>query len=224
MKKITNTSKNSHLEWLMGGNPNAIEAQEAQGQKELVESSQLPRKTNDYDVKVKKQYKKMGIKILKETEGDDLFFDVILPEGWKLESTDHSMWNKLVDNKGRERASIFYKAAFYDRDSFISFNRRISSRIDRLGFHEGNYEIIEGEYVSRNTPYVGRVTDYDDTVLFETEHIKCDVEYVKEDGRKYYSDEYKTKSRKVEEKLKNDCLKYLKKKYPKYEDVNAYWD
>lgn len=45
-KKVKNTAKNPRFEWLFGGNPNAIEAQEQQGQKELLESSQLPIKVN----------------------------------------------------------------------------------------------------------------------------------------------------------------------------------
>ena len=34
--KIVNTSKNSKPDWLFGGNPSAIENQEAQGQKEIL--------------------------------------------------------------------------------------------------------------------------------------------------------------------------------------------
>lgn len=125
MKKVTDTSKNPHLDWLMGGNPRAIEAQEAQGQKELVQSSQLPRKLNGGGISQKdayEEYIKMGIDITEDAKADSdpLFIAVTLPEGWKVESTDHSMWNLLKDNKGRKRGSIFYKAAFYDRDSFIN--------------------------------------------------------------------------------------------------------
>src|SRR6185436_8068032 len=44
-------------------------------------------------------------------------------------ATDHSMYTDLVDDKGRVRASIFYKAAFYDRKADISFKRRFSIRV-----------------------------------------------------------------------------------------------
>lgn len=121
MKKITNTSNNPNPQWLFGGNPNAIEQQEANGQLELIESSQLPRKSMPYGSDTKEEYAKRGIEIISETEGDDLFFDVKLPKGWELKSTEHSMWNNLVDEKGNIIASIFYKAAFYDRSSFIRF-------------------------------------------------------------------------------------------------------
>ena len=46
MKKTTNTEKEPRFEWLLGGNPNAIEQQEKQGQQELVASLQRLRAHN----------------------------------------------------------------------------------------------------------------------------------------------------------------------------------
>ena len=119
---ITNTAKKPALGWLFGGNPGAIEAQEAQGQKELTESSKLPVKVNSpRGANAADKYNEMGIKVIGQDDGDELFLNVVLPDGWKLKPTDQSMWSKLVDSKGQEVASIFYKAAFYDRDAFINF-------------------------------------------------------------------------------------------------------
>ncbi len=53
--------------------------------------------------------------MLRETVGDHLFYDVTLPEGWKITPTEHPMWSNLVNNKGKIIANVFYKAAFYDR-------------------------------------------------------------------------------------------------------------
>ena len=50
---------------------------------------------------------------------DPLFVDAQLPDGWRVEATDHSMWSNLLDDQGMVRGSIFYKAAFYDRDAFM---------------------------------------------------------------------------------------------------------
>lgn len=122
MKKTANTENDPRPEWLMGGNPNAIEAQEAEGQKKLVASLQLPRKCNSpRGINATEQYHKMGIQVFTSSKGDDLFMGVKLPNGWKKEATDHSMWNNLLDDKGRVRANFFYKAAFYDRDAFVNF-------------------------------------------------------------------------------------------------------
>lgn len=225
MKKVINTEKDPKHDWLFGQNPNAIEAQEAEGQVGLVNSLQLPKKCNSPSgVNATWQYSKMGIKVFTSSKGDDLFMGVKLPDGWKKESTDHSMWSNLLDDKGRVRATLFYKASFYDRDAFINFNRFISFRVDRLAFLENDYTYIDGECVGRKTPYVGRVTDVNGNVLFETEHIQCDEEFVDYKGNKAYSERYKTKLEITETELKDSCLNFLKEKYPDYLDLNAYWD
>jgi hypothetical protein len=92
-----------------------IVAMEKQGQAELVESNQLPtegllprseeQRKNPLRT-VKGLIEAHGGKVLHETEGDPLFHDVVLPKGWKLVATDHAMWSKLVDEKGRERAGV----------------------------------------------------------------------------------------------------------------------
>ena len=65
-------------------------------------------------------YEQMGITGIVPTPGDDLFFNVVLPEGWEVRETDHSMHSDLFDAEGKRRGGIFYKAAFYDRRA--SFN------------------------------------------------------------------------------------------------------
>lgn len=100
-----------------------IKAQEQRGQRRLVNSDVLPRKCNDT---FRGQLEQMSIVFGEDF--DDLFVNVELPEGWSKISTDHAMWSKLVDDRGRERASIFYKAAFYDRDAHINITRRFSAR------------------------------------------------------------------------------------------------
>ncbi len=195
MNKVTNTSENPMFGWLMGGNPGAIEAQEAQGQRELVESSQLPAKVNSRSINIIEQYALMGIAVIGETKGDKLFLDVELPKGWKLESTDHSMWSRLVDDKDRERASIFYKAAFYDRDAFVNFSTRYN--------WSGNLE---------KDGYVSYIVKDNSTgkIIFETESVSKDYEradYFKE-----------------QDMLHDQCKQFLKDNFPKHQDVNAYWD
>ena len=200
-KKITNTAdQDVHLGWLMGGNPNAIEAQEARGQRELVEKSfdsetqQLPRKSNSYsNVSAIETYKELGIEVLETSKGDDLFIDVVLPKGWRIESTDHSMWNRLVDDKGRERASIFYKAAFYDRDAFVNFQKRYYSGSEYLEKKDGDK--FHPKYYCVKDTATGKE-------LFTT---KATNEY-------------------HDEKLSKLADKWLKKHFPDHEKITAYWD
>lgn len=115
---ITNTTQRRRDKWLFGGNSNAIEAQEAQGQKELAKASQLP---NEGLAAVLAKYP--AIVDRGATVGDALFHDVTLPAGWAIKPTTHSMWSDLLDEAGTKVAAIFYKAAFYDRRADIQLER-----------------------------------------------------------------------------------------------------
>lgn len=224
-KKVTNTKNDPKVDWLMGGNPKAIENQEADGQEELVNSLQLPKKCNSpHRLNAVEEYHKMGIKVFTGSKGDDLFVGTKLPEGWKKEATDHSMWNNLVDDKERIRASIFYKAAFYDREAFINFNQAINFRVDREMFLEGNYDREDGDYKGYKSPYVGRVTRYDGKVLFETEKYKCDVTYKKDVQGSGYTEKYKKTSESIIKQLREECLAFLNENYPDYLNIHSYWD
>lgn len=48
------------------------------------------------------------------------------------------MWSKLVDDKGRARASIFYKATFYDRRARIKLLCRFGIAADSEGEYNGD--------------------------------------------------------------------------------------
>ncbi len=157
--KTTNTTEeaiNNPLLGLMAGLN--IEGQEKRGQSELVNSCQLPSRHGGHgkDGSAFEQYEKMGIKVIGLTKGDTMFAEVELPEGWKKRGTGHSMWNELVDDKGRVRATFFYKAAFYDRDAFIHFERRFNISIisylpsDQKGHYEKQMvEVPNPNYVSK---------------------------------------------------------------------------
>lgn len=111
----TATDEAGRLSVVFGGS-GAIESQEAQGQQQLTQSSQLP--THGL---TKEMAEKHGIAIVGQSAGDPLFQDVVLPDGWKIQPTDHSMWSDLLDASGQKVAGIFYKAAFYDRCASIRF-------------------------------------------------------------------------------------------------------
>lgn len=117
---MNNTSLNPKIEWLFGGNPQAIKDQEARGQKELVDSTNqtLQILPTNMPLEAREYLEKNGVEFIGEIPDDDMFQHVKLPEGWEIRSTDHSMWTELVAN-GEKVASIFYKAAFYDRSAFL---------------------------------------------------------------------------------------------------------
>jgi hypothetical protein len=89
-----------------------IVASEKAGQKDLVLSAKLPKKGN-WDL-----LKEWGLTIT--DEADDLFYNVVLPIGWTKRETSHDLHSDLIDDQGRKRAGMFYKAAFYDRSATIN--------------------------------------------------------------------------------------------------------
>ena len=91
--------------------PGGIEAQERAGQGAFVSNTTLPKDMSFANSR--ESLKQMGITL--GAEVDDLFVEAQLPDGWTKRASDHAMWSDLLDEKGRKRAEIFYKAAFYDR-------------------------------------------------------------------------------------------------------------
>lgn len=181
--------------WVMGGNPNAILAQEAEGQQSFVNSETLPTDMGCYSgYNTKAILEAAGVKFVCTVPDDPMFQVVELPEGWQKKATDHSMHSNLVDNKGRVRARIFYKAAFYDRSANLSLARRYEVSFD--------YDRSENEGVG-----VANVTDGGE-VIFSTEPIPVNRE----------------KSWKTSEQANKLAVEWLDKNYPDWENPGAYWD
>lgn len=94
-----------------------IEAQEKAGQISFVGSDTLPTEMDQAD---RQALEAQGVRFHDVVADDPLFTYVTLPEGWtKQAHEDHSMWSSLLDAQGTAVASMFYKAAFYDRRAFL---------------------------------------------------------------------------------------------------------
>ncbi|WP_291567072.1 MULTISPECIES: hypothetical protein [unclassified Clostridium] len=210
---------------LTGDASGAIERSEKREQQIIVENQRLPIKSNDHSVPceirrvgvnnsmeweeqfkieednnkkwTKERYEKMGIKIIDEY--DDLFFNVILPNGWEVKPTGHSMWNDVFDNKKRKRISFFYKGAFYDRDAFSNFEKRYSYRI--MPFDD---------YIT-NASYEERMAKEQYGVVYD-----CEKEIYRTTG--IVSKDYWDK------RLETQSEDYLNLNYPNWKDINAYWN
>jgi hypothetical protein len=120
---IENTGQRDDMLHLLGamsdGASGYITGMEADGQRQLVNSDRLPTQVSfgsDAD------FEALGFVFGEPDRNDPLFRSATLPDGWKREGSDHSMWSYIVDEQGRRRVSIFYKAAFYDRDAFMSLS------------------------------------------------------------------------------------------------------
>ncbi len=127
---IENTAQRDPLLHLMGAlsdSDSYITGMEAAGQQQLVNSTMLPTKVNsgsDDDLRA------LGFELGDPDPNDKMFRPVTLPDGWSKQCTDHSMWSKVVDQLGRTRLMIFYKAAWYDRDAFVNVQTLSSYAFD----------------------------------------------------------------------------------------------
>lgn len=110
-------TKGERGNFLAASIPGGIEAQEAQGQRDLVRhADRLPVRGTDGDKR--KAWEAAGFVFGEPMEGKDkIFVSCTFPAGWKLEPTEHSMWSDVVDAEGKKRAQVFFKAAFYDYNS-----------------------------------------------------------------------------------------------------------
>jgi hypothetical protein len=179
--------------FIVASTSGGIEEQEAFGQRSFVANNTLPIEINHG---TRAQFEAMGI-VFGEP-ADDLFINVQLPAGWKKERTDHSMWSNLLDEKGRKRASIFYKAAFYDQRAHMNIERRFnSSRQPLMGWDAYEYE--------SGALFVGVVTDCGNPI-WQSEPL------AESDGLKGYDRDIQRANA------------WLNKHYPDWKNPLAYWE
>lgn len=119
--------------------PGGIEAQEAAGQQAMIACSMIPK-----DIRGATRVDLEGLGFKFGGDVDELFVSVELPAGWKLQATPHSMHSDLLDERGRKRAGIFYKAAFYDRRATLHIARRFTINCYRPCDSDGNDQADSG--------------------------------------------------------------------------------
>lgn len=124
---VTNTSAlppdRLLLKAMVLGASASIEAMEAEGQQELLQSDVMPARCQDFsflgDIDHAQQrdelLKTLGFTLAGSVMGDPLFILASLPDGWRKVGSEHAMWSYIHDERGRRRISLFYKAAPYDR-------------------------------------------------------------------------------------------------------------
>ena len=126
---------------MFGGSPAAIERMEADGQRQLLESCDLPTKGSDDP-----EFLRLGFTFGEPHQHDPLFRPATLPKDWRRESTDHAMHTKIVDELGRERVGVFYKAAFYDRRADMRLTT-VHSYVSSLLYYGGT-PILDEEWAT----------------------------------------------------------------------------
>lgn len=180
--------------FLVASTPGGIEAQEAAGQQTFVNSATLP-----IDIANGSRTDLEAMGIVFGDNADDLFVNVTLPEGWTKQATDHSMWSDLLDVKGRTRANIFYKAAFYDRNAHLSLNRRFT-----ISTYE--YCDAEGNDVDRDAATHNKVVIKDGGKAIKVIGFWTQGIYEEADP------------------LEAEAKVWLQENYPDWKNPAAYWD
>jgi hypothetical protein len=171
-----------------------IEAQEKRGQMEQAQKQTLP-----LDLRGREHFEALGFVFGSPVE--EIFQETTFPEGWKKVPTDHSMWSDLVDDKGRKRGGIFYKAAFYDRSAHASLSPR---------FH------VSKDYESKEPTDTVMVVDACGIVDRKIEGLpKPDWSGDREKAR-----EASGKS----EAASDELTAWLDAEYPEWRSPVAYWD
>lgn len=95
-----------------GANPDeVIDSLERLFQHDAIRNAHVPAKGRD-------GYTALGLTFGDPLADDPMFCEATLPDGWRIQATDHAMHNALLDAHGNRRGSYFYKIAFWDRDAF----------------------------------------------------------------------------------------------------------
>jgi hypothetical protein len=181
---------------LVASTPGGIEAQEARGQADLTRRfNQLPKEYGRGEFPAE-----LLVRLGFTAQGpvDDLFIGVTAPAGWQLRPTSHSMHSEIVDDKGRVRGGVFYKAAFYDRKASFHLNTRYCA--------DTEYEPANGrKWDECSSRAVVKDQSTGETLL------AC--EWQKNSARDY------TKS----DADRAKCVAHLDQNFPDWTNVEAYW-
>lgn len=180
--------------------PGGIEAQEKAGQLDEAARETLPielrRRRNESAAEARKPWEALGFRFGKTV--DEIFVETKFPKGWKKKPTDHSMWSEIVDDKGRVRGMIFYKAAFYDRSAHAHLSRR--------------FDVMD---------------DYAKPLATISVKDACGEASFKVSGLEqpdWSGDRAEAERREAKkDEARQICLQFLRTNYPDYENPCAYW-
>lgn len=181
---------------------NAIVHQEARGQRAVIESEVLP-VCGSCDADAERVLRGWGFELGDVVKGDPLFRLVKLPKGWKKLATDHAMWSDVVDDRGRKRIHVFYKAAFYDRNAHCGIVRRYA---------------IERFYPSDGSVRAGvSVVDY-------ATGKRRDREVSAELAAAYQAGENDGRFFRAMDELSSAAEQSLSATHPRWRESGAYWE
>lgn len=94
-----------------------VEELESAGQRQLLASDVIPTRLFGCS---EEDLVELGFELGPTVDDDPLFRHAALPYGWSRRPENQARGSYLVDERGRDRFSIFYKAASYDRSASMA--------------------------------------------------------------------------------------------------------
>lgn len=180
--------------------------QEREGQTQLVNLPILP---SVMDPDGAKEYlESLGVIFVALTD-DLMFWYVWLPDGWEVAPSFNPMLSVLLDDQGRERARIFYKASWYDRHAWLALISRYNLR-----------ETYGEEIIRKNTSAytMERMIADGGCVLLASGTDICTLRAEVPEGMD------RKERHQIHKRLLQEAYELLEVCYPKYRDPFAYWD
>ncbi|WP_214327878.1 hypothetical protein [Nonomuraea sediminis] len=95
-----------------------IEEIERAGQLQLLASDVIPTRLVGCDEQL---LAGLGFELGDQVADDPLFRYATLPNGWRWRAAEDARGSYLVDERGRDRFSVWYKAAPYDRSASVAY-------------------------------------------------------------------------------------------------------
>lgn len=196
---------------LASSTPGGIERQEASGQRDLVRNQEVPIKLGS----PKELFEKLGFKFGRTI--DKLFQEAQLPEGWKkVPSPSHSSYSYVLDEKGRARWMMYYKAAFYDRcaDGY-SLSRRYRYHAQKdYEFKGPGEKPVWGEVLDYGIPFDPK----------ETYHGGVKPKVIYRSQEPFFVPKNVFDIDRIEKMVRLEMEMWIEANFPGYEDPLAYWD
>lgn len=111
------------------------------------------------------------------------------------------MWTHIIDEKGRERGTIFYKAAFYDRSAHAQLSLRFGVSID----YENRSETETAILIEDKCGEIKRRIDHIPRPDWRGDREVAEANAQKEDS------------------ARKELTEWLNTNYPEWESPSAYW-
>lgn len=127
---------------ITGGNDAFIGDQEKSGKQQLLNSDRLPSEMDEG----RAAFEAVGFTFGAPDPADPLFLPATLPTSWTRQAGDHDMWSYVIDEQGRRRVAVFYKAVFYDRTAFMRLATVTSYLWDHV--HDGTPLITDDSWAT----------------------------------------------------------------------------